>query len=102
MKHKLRVAAYARVSTEKDDQANSLASQKNYFANYISNQSNMELSEVYIDEGIGGTQTRKRAGFNQMVQDALGGKFNLILTKEVSRFKSWHIKNGCRWKGNRL
>ncbi len=49
MENKLRVAAYARVSTEKDDQANSLASQKNYFANYISNQSNMELSEVYFD-----------------------------------------------------
>ena len=86
MENKLRVAAYARVSTEKDDQANSLASQKNYFANYISNQSNMELSKVYFDEGISGTQTRKRAGFNQMIQDALGGKFNLILTKEVSRF----------------
>lgn len=86
MENKLRVAAYARVSTEKDDQVGSLTSQKNYFANYISNQSNMELSEVYFDEGISGTQTRKRAGFNQMIQDALGGKFNLILTKEVSRF----------------
>lgn len=86
MENKLWVAAYARVSSDKDDQANSLASQKSYFANYISNQSNMELSKVYFDEGISGTQTRKRAGFNQMIQDALGGKFNLILTKEVSRF----------------
>lgn len=86
MESKLRVAAYARVSTEKDDQVNSLASQKSYFANYINSQSNMELSEVYFDEGISGTQTRRRAGFNQMIRDALGGKFNLILTKEVSRF----------------
>lgn len=86
MEHKLRVAAYARVSTEKDDQVNSLASQKSYFSGYIKSQSNMELSEVYFDEGISGTQTRKRAGFNQMIQDALTGKFNLILTKEVSRF----------------
>lgn len=86
MEHKLRVAAYARVSTERDDQANSLASQKSYFASYISNQSNMELSEVYFDEGISGTQTGKRVGFNQMIRDALAGKFNLILTKEVSRF----------------
>lgn len=86
MENKLRVAAYARVSTEKDDQANSLASQKTYFTNYISNQSNMELSKVYYDEGFSGTQTRNRTGFNQMIQDALGGKFNLILTKEVSRF----------------
>lgn len=86
MENKLRVAAYARVSTEKDDQVNSLASQKSYFADYISSQSNMELSKVYFDEGISGTQTRKRAGFNQMIKDALKGEFNLILTKEVSRF----------------
>lgn len=86
MEHKLRVAAYARVSTEKDDQVNSLASQKSYFANYIKSQSNMELSEVYFDEGISGTQTRNRVGFNRMIKDALSGKFNLILTKEVSRF----------------
>ena len=86
MKNKLRAAAYARVSTEKDDQANSLASQKNYFADYIGRQSDMELSNVYFDEGISGTQTRKRSGFNQMIQDALNGNFNLILTKEVSRF----------------
>lgn len=86
MENKLRVAVYARVSTEKDDQANSLDSQRSYFTNYISNQSNMELSEVYFDEGISGTQMRKRAGFNQMMRDALSGKFKLILTKEVSRF----------------
>ena len=86
MEQKLRVAAYARVSTEKDDQVNSLASQKSYFTNYIKNKSNMELSEVYFDEGISGTQTRKRAGFNRMIKDALSGKFHLILTKEVSRF----------------
>ena len=82
----LRVAAYARVSTEKDDQVNSLASQKSYFANYISSQKNMELTDVYFDEGISGTQTRRRIGFHRMIEDALGGKFNLILTKEVSRF----------------
>ena len=86
MEPKLRVAAYARVSTEKDDQVNSLASQKSYFAGYVKSQSNMELSEIYFDEGISGTQTRKRVGFNRMIKDALSGKFNLILTKEVSRF----------------
>lgn len=86
MARKLQVAAYARVSTKKDDQVGSLASQKSYFANYISSQRNMELSEVYFDVGISGTQTSKRTGFNQMIKDALGGKFNLILTKEVSRF----------------
>ena len=71
MEHKLRVAAYARISTEKDDQVNSLESQKSYFADYIKSQSNMELSKVYFDEGISGTQTRKRIGFNQMIKDAL-------------------------------
>lgn len=86
MEEKLQAAAYARVSTEKDDQVDSLASQKSYFANYISSQRNMELSKVYFDEGISGTQTSKRNGFNQMIKDALSGKFNLILTKEVSRF----------------
>lgn len=86
MEEKLQAAAYARVSTEKDDQVGSLASQKSYFANYISSQRNMELSKVYFDEGISGTQTSKRKGFNQMIEDALSGKFNLILTKEVSRF----------------
>lgn len=49
MENKLQVAAYARVSTEKDDQVNSLMSQKNYFANYIRNQRNMELSEIYFE-----------------------------------------------------
>lgn len=86
MEHKLQVAAYARVSTEKDDQVNSLASQKSYFINYINRQRNMELCGVYFDEGISGTQTRNRSGFNRMIKDALCGKFNLILTKEVSRF----------------
>lgn len=82
----LQAAAYARVSTEHDDQMNSLASQKLYFTNFICSQPGMKLSEIYYDEGISGTQTNKRAGFNQMIEDALQGKFNLILTKEVSRF----------------
>ena len=82
----LQVAAYARVSTDHDDQMNSLASQKLYFKDFICRQPGMKLSEIYYDEGISGTQTNKRAGFNQMIEDAMQGKFNLILTKEVSRF----------------
>ena len=85
-KNKLRVAAYARVSTDKDDQTNSLTSQKSYFAEYITSHNGWELSEVYFDEGISGTQTKKREGFNQMIQDAMLGEFDLILTKEVCRF----------------
>ena len=86
MERNIVAAAYARVSTEHDDQMNSLASQKLYFTNFICSQPGMKLSEVYYDEGISGTQTNKRAGFNQMIEDAMQGKFNLILTKEVSRF----------------
>lgn len=86
MDNNLCVAAYARVSTEHDDQINSLASQKSYFTNYIRKQQGMQLYKVYYDEGISGTQTRKRAGFNQMIRDAQMGRLDLILTKEVSRF----------------
>lgn len=87
MKHNnLRVAAYARVSTDRDDQANSLKSQKLYFTDYINSHPNWELSQIYFDEGISGTQVKKRTGFNTMVKDALSKEFDLILTKEVSRF----------------
>lgn len=82
----LKVAAYARVSTDKDDQSNSLSSQRSYFAEFITNHENWELSDVYYDEGISGTQTKKRTGFNQMIQDALNGEIDLIITKEVCRF----------------
>lgn len=82
----LRVAAYARVSTDRTDQINSLNSQKKYFQEYITHHDTWSLSEIYYDEGVSGTQTRKRSGFQQMIRDALKGQFDLILTKEVSRF----------------
>ncbi len=82
----VRVAAYCRVSTEKDEQANSLESQRRYFKEYIDNRDDWILTEVYYDEGISGTQTLKRAGFNRMIEDAIRGKLDLIVTKEVSRF----------------
>lgn len=80
------VAAYCRVSTDRDDQANSFASQQRYFAEYICRQPDWSLFEIYADEGITGTSTRKRAAFNRMIDRAHRGKFRLILTKEVSRF----------------
>ncbi len=86
MEQNIITAAYARVSTEQDDQINSLESQKEYFEEFIRNQRGMQFYKVYYDEGISGTQTNKRAGFNQMIEDAMQEKFNLILTKEVSRF----------------
>ena len=82
----LRAAAYCRVSTDKDEQLCSLASQKRYFADYINQQENWQLTEVYYDEGISGTQTDRRAGFHRMMAAAARGEMDLILTKEVSRF----------------
>ena len=80
------VASYCRVSTDKEDQANSFEAQQRYFKEYIARQPDWELYDVYADEGITGTSTKKRAQFNQMINDARLGKFQLIITKEVSRF----------------
>ena len=82
----IKVASYCRVSTDKDDQANSFEAQQRYFKEYIARQPDWELYEVYADEGITGTSTRKRTAFNRMIHDAHMGKFRLIITKEVSRF----------------
>lgn len=82
----IQVASYCRVSTEKEDQANSFESQQRYFKEYIDHQPDWELYLTYADEGITGTSTKKRAAFNRMIRDAHMGKFQLILTKEVSRF----------------
>ena len=86
MGNRVRAAAYGRVSTEKEDQANSLNSQRNYFTEYINQHEGWELMGIYYDEGISGTQTANRKGFNRMIRDAMAGKIDLILTKEVSRF----------------
>lgn len=83
---KLKVAAYCRVSTNHEDQANSLASQRQYFDEYIKGHEEYELVEVYYDEGKSGTSTKKRDGFNRMIADALAGKIDLILAKDISRF----------------
>jgi len=82
----IKAAAYCRVSTDRDDQANSFESQQRYFKEYIGRQPDWELYQIYADEGITGTSTKKRAAFNRMIADAHQGKFQLILTKEVSRF----------------
>jgi DNA invertase Pin-like site-specific DNA recombinase len=81
-----RVAAYCRVSTDKDDQRNSFESQKIYFKEYIERREGWTLTDIYADEGITGTSTKRRDGFNRMIADARKGLFELVLTKEVSRF----------------
>ena len=86
MYRKKRVAAYARVSTDFSDQLNSLATQRSYFNDYINSHEEWEFVEVYYDEGITGTSTQHRKGFNRMISDCENGKIDTILTKEVSRF----------------
>ena len=76
----LKVAAYARVSTDKEDQINSLTNQREYFESYIKSKDDWEFVEVYFDAGITGTQTKKRKGFNRMINDCKNGKIDLILT----------------------
>ncbi|MBQ9165756.1 MAG: recombinase family protein, partial [Oscillospiraceae bacterium] len=82
----IKVASYCRVSTDHEDQANSFEAQQRYFKEYIDRRPDWELYQVYADEGITGTSTKKRAQFNRMMSDAYLGKFQLIITKEVSRF----------------
>lgn len=81
-----RTVAYCRVSTDKEDQINSLESQKRFFREYISRNPEWKLTEIYVDEGITGTSTKKRHAFLKMLKDAQNHKFDLILTKEISRF----------------
>lgn len=82
----IKIASYCRVSTDKDDQANSFENQQSYFREYVAQQPDWELYRIYADEGITGTSTKKRIQFNRMIHDAYEGKFQLIITKEVSRF----------------
>lgn len=82
---KLRVCAYARVSTEAEEQENSLENQISYYKEFINNNSNYEFINVYYDFGISGFK-EKRPGFQKMMQDARNGKIDLIITKSISRF----------------
>ena len=83
---KRKVAAYARVSTDEEEQQTSYAAQCDYYERYIKSRADWVFVKVYADEGISGCNTRKREAFKAMVQDALDGKIQLILTKSVSRF----------------
>ena len=83
---KRRVAAYARVSTDSEEQQTSYAAQVSYYTNYIKSRTDWAFVAVYTDEGISATNTKHRDGFNTMIADALDGKIDLIVTKSVSRF----------------
>ena len=83
---KRRVAAYARVSTDSDEQLTSYEAQIDYYKNFIKNKPDWEFVHVYSDEGISATNTKNREGFNEMIKDALDRKIDLIITKSISRF----------------
>lgn len=82
----IKVAAYARVSTDKEDQKNSYESQVKYYMEKMNSNPKWIATEVYADEAISGTQDYKRSDFMRMINDALNGKFDLLLTKSISRF----------------
>lgn len=82
----LRVTFYARVSSESDEQLNSLGNQIQYYKDLIQKNSNWTYIEGYIDEGLSAATTKKRENFHRMVEDGEAGLFDLVITKEITRF----------------
>ena len=82
----MRVTYYARVSSEKDEQLNSLGNQISYYEDFIRKNPNWIYVEGYIDEGLSAATTKKRENFHRMVDDGKAGLFDFIITKEISRF----------------
>ena len=83
---KLRVAAYARVSSASDDQLNSFAAQNNYYTSLISGKENWTMVDIYADEGITGTSVEKREDFKRLLADCRRGKIDRVLVKSISSF----------------
>ena len=83
---KLRVAAYCRVSTETDEQATSYEAQIEHYTEFIGNHPGWELAGIYADDGISGTNTKKRDEFNRMIDECHAGNIDMIITKSISRF----------------
>ena len=86
VKPKKKVAAYARVSMETERLMHSLSAQVSHYSKYIQKNPAWEYAGVYSDDGISGTGTKKRKGFQQLIADAEDGKIDIILTKSISRF----------------
>lgn len=85
-KPKLRVAAYCRVSTDSDEQATSYEAQIEHYTEYISKNPDWVLAGIFADEGITGTNTKKRTEFNRMIDECMDGNIDMIITKSISRF----------------
>lgn len=82
----LRVAAYCRVSTDQEEQLNSFENQVEYYTKYIQDNPLYQMAGIYADEGISGTNTKKREEFKRMIRDCEEGKIDLVITKSISRF----------------
>ena len=85
-KPKLRVAAYCRVSTDSDEQATSYDAQVEHYTEFIQKKTEWEFAGIYADDGISGTNTKKREDFNRMIDDCEAGNIDMIITKSISRF----------------
>lgn len=85
-KPKLRVAAYCRVSTDSDEQSTSYETQIEHYTTYISNHPDWEFAGIFADDGISGTNTKKREEFNRMIDECMAGNIDMIITKSISRF----------------
>ena len=85
-KPKLRVAAYCRVSTDSDEQASSYETQISHYTEYIQKNPNWVLADIFADDGISGTNTKKRDEFNRMIDECMAGNIDMIITKSISRF----------------
>lgn len=85
-KPKLKVAAYCRVSTDSEEQATSYDAQVEHYTEYIRKNPEWEFAGIYADDGISGTNTKKREEFNRMIEDTMVGKIDMIITKSISRF----------------
>lgn len=83
---KLRVAAYCRVSTDSEEQATSYEAQVEHYTSYIKGNADWELAGIYADDGITGTNTKKRDEFNRMIEECMAGKIDMVITKSISRF----------------
>ncbi|HEN0711919.1 TPA: recombinase family protein [Streptococcus agalactiae] len=86
VRKKIKVAAYCRVSTDQEEQLSSYENQVNYYREFISKHEDYELVDIYADEGISATNTKKRDAFNRLIQDCRAGKVDRILVKSISRF----------------
>ena len=102
---KLRVAAYARVSTSSEDQLNSFTAQNRYYTSLISGKENWTMVDIYADEGITGTSALKREDFQRMLADCRRGLIDHILCKSISRFarnttECLELTRELNWKKN--